>query len=69
MDASVKYIFAIDRHLAPASFEEFSVKRETPAKKIRPSVGQPIKPRAKPADNENWDSRLGFLMHDVSRLR
>ena len=22
-----------------------------------------------PSDAENWDSRLGFLMHDVSRLR
>ncbi|MES2978545.1 MAG: MarR family transcriptional regulator [Pseudomonadota bacterium] len=27
------------------------------------------KPRAKSAESENWDSRLGFLMHDVSRLR
>ena len=27
------------------------------------------KTRGKPADNENWDIRLGFLMHDVSRLR
>ena len=27
------------------------------------------KPRTKPADSENWDGRLGFLMHDVSRLR
>ena len=27
------------------------------------------KPRAKPAESENWDGRLGFLMHDVSRLR
>jgi len=25
--------------------------------------------RSKPAEAENWDSRLGFLMHDVSRLR
>lgn len=28
-----------------------------------------VKPRTKPADSENWDGRLGFLMHDVSRLR
>lgn len=27
------------------------------------------KARRKPAGAENWDSRLGFLMHDVSRLR
>ena len=25
--------------------------------------------KANPSDAENWDSRLGFLMHDVSRLR
>ena len=24
---------------------------------------------SKPAETENWDGRLGFLMHDVSRLR
>ena len=45
------------------------MKRDAPAKKIRPSESPSIKPRARPADNENWDSRLGFLMHDVSRLR
>lgn len=27
------------------------------------------KTRSSPPDVENWDSRLGFLMHDVSRLR
>lgn len=27
------------------------------------------KARTKPTEAENWDSRLGFLMHDVSRLR
>ena len=27
------------------------------------------KPRVKPTEAENWDGRLGFLMHDVSRLR
>lgn len=27
------------------------------------------KAKSKPTDAENWDSRLGFLMHDVSRLR
>jgi MarR family transcriptional regulator for hemolysin len=45
------------------------VKRDTPAKKISSSESRSIQPRARPADNENWDSRLGFLMHDVSRLR
>ena len=45
------------------------MKRDAPAKKIRPRESQSIKPLARPADNENWDSRLGFLMHDVSRLR
>ena len=45
------------------------MKRDAPAKKNRPSESQSIKPLARPADNENWDSRLGFLMHDVSRLR
>ena len=38
-----------------------------------PLAGKPKtmagKPRTNPADAENWDSRLGFLMHDVSRLR
>ena len=28
-----------------------------------------VKARGKPAEAENWDGRLGFLMHDVSRLR
>lgn len=27
------------------------------------------KPAVKVADSDNWDQRLGFLMHDVSRLR
>ncbi len=30
---------------------------------------KPAKSRSKPAEAENWDGRLGFLMHDVSRLR
>lgn len=28
-----------------------------------------IKSMRKPSDVNNWDQRLGFLMHDVSRLR
>jgi DNA-binding MarR family transcriptional regulator len=38
----------------------------------RPSKGRRAAPRAgAPAqtDADNWDARLGFLMHDVSRLR
>lgn len=27
------------------------------------------RPASRPPDGENWDQRLGFLMHDVSRLR
>ena len=38
----------------------------SPAARAKTRTG---KPRAKPLDAENWDGRLGFLMHDVSRLR
>ena len=38
----------------------------SPAAKAKTRAG---KPRARPSDAENWDGRLGFLMHDVSRLR
>lgn len=31
--------------------------------------GTRTKPPSKLAEEENWDQRLGFLMHDVSRLR
>lgn len=34
-----------------------------------PAAAKAAKSRAKPLDTENWDGRLGFLMHDVSRLR
>src|SRR5664279_2238688 len=48
--------------------EDTTVKRDLPTKLTK-------RPRAKvkgigiPVDTENWDARLGFLMHDVSRLR
>ena len=47
------------------------MKRDVPAKKAKAVdlSTKPVKARAKPVDAENWDSRLGFLMHDVSRLR
>jgi MarR family transcriptional regulator for hemolysin len=45
------------------------VKRESPEERLRPTKGRSTKPSTKPADSENWDGRLGFLMHDVSRLR
>lgn len=47
------------------------MKRDVPAKKAKVTdvSTKPVKARARPADAENWDSRLGFLMHDVSRLR
>ncbi|MES2399096.1 MAG: MarR family transcriptional regulator [Pseudomonadota bacterium] len=47
------------------------MKRDVPAKKAKATdvSTKPVKARAKPVEAENWDSRLGFLMHDVSRLR
>jgi MarR family transcriptional regulator, transcriptional regulator for hemolysin len=30
---------------------------------------RPATSRSRPSDGENWDLRLGFLIHDVSRLR
>ena len=47
------------------------MKRDTPTKiaKLPSAKTKTATPRTKPADAENWDSRLGFLMHDVSRLR
>ena len=32
-------------------------------------IAKTTKTRAKHTEADNWDSRLGFLMHDVSRLR
>lgn len=40
------------------------MKRDTP-----PKTAKVIKPTRKVSDADNWDQRLGFLMHDVSRLR
>lgn len=34
-----------------------------------PAGGTKAKPSARITEEENWDQRLGFLMHDVSRLR
>lgn len=51
------------------------MKRDIPSKIARPPNRKstpprtPAKARTKPLDAENWDGRLGFLMHDVSRLR
>ena len=47
------------------------MKRDLPVKIANlPVAGtKAIKKRNKPPDTENWDARLGFLMHDVSRLR
>lgn len=47
------------------------MKRDVPVKKSKVAdvKVKPVKARAKPAETENWDGRLGFLMHDVSRLR
>ena len=47
------------------------MKSALPAKKTKATdVGaKTAKARTKPVENENWDGRLGFLMHDVSRLR
>lgn len=47
------------------------MKRNPPTKNTKPLVARTnaAKGRGKPTGAENWDSRLGFLMHDVSRLR
>lgn len=37
--------------------------------KLPNAKAKAAKAKSKPTDAENWDSRLGFLMHDVSRLR
>ena len=41
----------------------------TPTAKLPDVAIKASKTRSKPPETENWDSRLGFLMHDVSRLR
>lgn len=47
-----------------------TTKSRTPlASKAKTKATKAVKPGTKPADAENWDGRLGFLMHDVSRLR
>lgn len=47
--------------------------KSTAAAPRRKSPAAPAaKPRLRPvkiSDSDNWDARLGFLMHDVSRLR
>jgi DNA-binding MarR family transcriptional regulator len=52
--------------------------KRSPAASRKPAAAAPVTPRtAAPArlrqvkinDLDNWDARLGFLMHDVSRLR
>ena len=47
------------------------MKSSLPTKKVKiTDVGaKTAKTRSRPAEIENWDGRLGFLMHDVSRLR
>ncbi|MES1979767.1 MAG: MarR family transcriptional regulator [Pseudomonadota bacterium] len=47
------------------------MKSAQPAKKSKSTdvSTKTARGRAKPAEAENWDARLGFLMHDVSRLR
>ena len=47
------------------------MKSSLPTKKVKiTGVGaKTAKTRSRPAEIENWDGRLGFLMHDVSRLR
>ena len=51
------------------------MKRDLPSKLVRPAkpakaaAPATARPSGKPQANDNWDARLGFLMHDVSRLR
>ena len=47
------------------------MKRDIPTKiaKLPDAKAKVSKTRSNAPDGENWDSRLGFLMHDVSRLR
>ena len=47
------------------------MKRDIPTKtaNLPDTAAKTATIRSKPAETENWDGRLGFLMHDVSRLR
>lgn len=51
------------------------MKRDLPSKSVRPAKAAKAvapttaRPFGKPQATDNWDARLGFLMHDVSRLR
>ena len=51
------------------------MKRDLPSNSVRPAKAAKAVPPAaaraatKPQATDNWDARLGFLMHDVSRLR
>ena len=51
------------------------MKRDLPLKSVRPAKAakavapETVRLSAKPQPTDNWDARLGFLMHDVSRLR
>ena len=51
------------------------MKRDLPSKSVRPAKAAKAvapttaRPSGKPQATDNWDARLGFLMHDVSRLR
>lgn len=51
------------------------MKRDLPSKPVRPAklakavVPATVRASGKPQATDNWDARLGFLMHDVSRLR
>ena len=52
--------------------EKHSLKRDMPTKivkRLEVKTKAKVAAKTKPGDAENWDSRLGFLMHDVSRLR
>ena len=73
----------VERVLVPDTFREEKMNTPaqtktsptTPNRKASLSVAPPArakkarKPAAKVPDSDNWDQRLGFLMHDVSRLR
>jgi len=51
------------------------MKRDLPFKPVRPAktakavAPAMVRTATKPQASDNWDARLGFLMHDVSRLR
>lgn len=51
------------------------MKRDLPSKLAKPAapvksvVPAAVRASGKPQATDNWDARVGFLMHDVSRLR